>query len=129
MFLIRNTLARAVMAVLIGLVLVATVRAEQPRLLPPELVPQRGLIEITWVQPNGPAYRAGLEIGDRILEVNGIAVQTLPSLRGALLSAGPSARLTVLNHRTREYLTVYVYPIDGRLGIDARVVALPWPPY
>jgi len=129
MFLIKRELGRAVVAVLLGLLLVATLRGEQPRLLPPELLPQRGLIEITWVQPNGPAYRAGLEIGDRIVEVNGMAVQTLPALRAALLSAGYSARLTVLNRRTGNYLSVYVYPIDGRIGIDARVVALPWPPY
>jgi len=129
MFLIKRALGRAMVGALVGLVLVTALRAEQSQMLPPQPVPQRGLIEITWVQPNGPAYRAGLEIGDRIVEVNGIAVQTLTALRGGLLSAGPSARLTVLNRRSGEYLTVYVYPIDGRIGIDARVVAMPWPPY
>jgi S1-C subfamily serine protease len=128
MYLITGERGRAVVAILLVLLLAAAARAEQPRLLPPELVPPRGLIEITWVQPNSPAYRAGLEIGDRIIEVNGMAVQTLPALRSALLAAGSSARLTVLNRRTAEYLTVYIYPVDGRIGIDARVVAAPWPP-
>jgi len=129
MFLFKRNVGKTLVVVLVALLLAATARGEQPRLLPPEVLPQRGLIEITWVQPNGPVYRAGLEIGDRIVEVNGVAVQTLPALRAALLSAGYSARLTVLNRRTADYLSVYVYPIDGRIGIDARVVTMPWPPY
>jgi len=129
MFLITRERGRAVVAVLLVLLLAAALRAEQPRILPLEPLPLRGQIEITWVQPFSPAYRAGVEVGDRIVEVNGVAVQTLPALRTALYAAGSSARLTVLNRRTGDYQTVYVYPIDGRIGIDARVVAAPWPPY
>jgi S1-C subfamily serine protease len=92
----------------------------QDRLRPP--LPLRLVVEITAVQPYGPAYRAGLEVGDQILEVEGIQVRSLPALRQLLQDAGNCARLTVQQRRTGRAATIYVYPSEGRIGIDARMV-------
>jgi C-terminal processing protease CtpA/Prc len=88
------------------------------------------VVEVTAVEPSGPASRAGLEVGDRILEVDGVAVRSLPELRRLLHAAGDSARLTVRQRRTGKGASVHVYPEGGRIGIDARmVVASPESPY
>lgn len=107
------------MAALLLLLLCATVLGqERVRPMPrPTLV-----VEVTAVQPYGPAYRAGLEVGDRITEIDGRRVRSLPELRQLLTDAGDSARLTVWQRRTRKEATVYVYPEDGRIGIDARLI-------
>jgi S1-C subfamily serine protease len=108
-------------------ILLASAAAEAdvwPRPVPPG----RGqwVVEITAVEPGGPAYRAGLEVRDCILEIDGVRPTSLPHLRKLLPAADYSARLTILNHRTRHDVTVYVYPEDGRIGIDARMtLALP----
>lgn len=125
----RKFIVIATITVIVLFVLAALLRGEQPALRPIGPLAQRGMIEITWVQPNSPASRAGLEAGDRVVEVNGFTVQTLEAFRNALQSAGYSARLTVINRRTGDYTTVHVYPIDGRIGVDARVVYTPWPPF
>lgn len=107
-------------AVLLGLLLAGDSHAQdRDRLLPR---PGPVVVEITAVQPFGPAYRAGLEVGDRILEVEGSPARSLSELRQLLHAAGYSARLTVLDHRTRRQSSVYVYPEEGRIGIDARMV-------
>jgi C-terminal processing protease CtpA/Prc len=88
------------------------------------------VVEITAVQPYGPAYRAGLEVDDRILEVGGVGVRSLAELRQLLGDAGDYARLTVQDRRTGKLATVHVYPERGRIGIDARmVVAYPYARY
>jgi S1-C subfamily serine protease len=95
-----------------------------PRPIPP--VRGEWVVEITAIQPNGPAFRAGLEVRDQILEIDGVKVSSLPHLRRLLIAADYSARLTVLNWRTGKEVAVYVYPDAGRIGIDARMVlALP----
>jgi C-terminal processing protease CtpA/Prc len=106
------------LAALMLLLLCATVLgADRPRPAPRPLV-----VEITAVQPHGPAYRAGLEVGDRILEIDGRQVRGLPELRRMLSDAGDSARLTVRQRRTGRDATVYVYPERGRIGMDARMI-------
>ncbi len=118
-----------VVALALFLVATTVLHGQQTSLRPPELYPQGRMIEIVYVQPAGPAYRAGLEVGDRIVEVNGVRVETLPAFQHALGSAGYSARLTVLLRKTSEVVTTYVYPVGGRIGVDARVVTSYWPPY
>jgi S1-C subfamily serine protease len=96
--------------------------AMPPRVLPPLPRPSTLVVEVTAVQPYGPAYRAGIEVGDRILEVDGVRVRNLVELRRLLTSAGDYARLTVQQRRTGKDATVHVYPDRGRIGIDARMV-------
>jgi C-terminal processing protease CtpA/Prc len=107
------------LAALLLLLLWATLLgAERPRPAPrPTLV-----VQITAVQPYGPAYRAGLEVGDRILEIDGRQVRGLVELRQLLSDAGDSARLTVRQRRTGKEATVHVYPERGRIGVDARMI-------
>jgi S1-C subfamily serine protease len=95
----------------------------QERLRPPLLPrPVALVVEITAVKPFGPAYRAGLEVGDQILEVGGVRVRSLPELRRLLTDADDHARLTVRQRRTGREASVHVYPEGGRIGIDARMV-------
>ena len=109
------------------LLLLATLLRGQERIRP---IPRPGVsvVEVTAVQPRGPAYRAGLEVGDRILEIDGVRIRSLSELQRSLYEAGYSARLTVQQRRTGREATVYVYPESGRIGIDARMVeAYPYP--
>jgi hypothetical protein len=91
-----------------------------PRLIRPPR--DEWVVEITAIERSGPADRAGLEVRDRILEVDGVRVASLAHLRRLLESVGYSARLTVLSWRTGRETTAWVYPEDGRIGIDARMV-------
>jgi S1-C subfamily serine protease len=115
--------AAAGLALVASLLASAAVTAEPDVRLRP-IPPRQGkwVVEITAVEPGGPGYRAGLEVRDRILEVDGVRVTSLPHLRRLLMAVDYSARLTILNWRTGRDATVHVYPEDGRIGIDARMV-------
>lgn len=106
---------------LLALLLAAGQAAAQGRIRPPPR-PVPLVVEITAVQPFGPAYRAGLEVGDRILEVDGTRVASLAELRRLLADAGDYARLSVRGRRTGSEAEVHVFPERGRIGIDARMV-------
>jgi len=125
----RRFSVAAVVALSLLVLLTSALRGEQPKVRPPEPYPLGRMIEITYVQPGSPAYRAGLEVGDRITEVEGVRVESLPAFQRTLLLAGYSARLTVLNRRNAEIVSIYVYPVGGRIGVDGRVVTQFWPPY
>jgi membrane-associated protease RseP (regulator of RpoE activity) len=120
---------RALTALAAVLPLAAATAAIAADVRPRPIPDYRGewVVEVTAVEPRGPADRAGLEVRDRILEVNGVRVTSLAQLRRLLNAADDSARLTVVNWRTARETTVYVYPEGGRIGIDARMV-LAYPP-
>jgi len=122
MFGIRGWRA-ALLAAVPLLALTAAVANGMERLRPPLMA---RAVEITYVQPGSPAWRAGLEVGDRIAEVDGVRIQVLDDLRAALYRAEYSARLTIINVRNGETATVYVYPQAGKIGIGARMVP-EWP--
>lgn len=50
---------------------------------------------IASLRPNGPAESAGLEVGDRITEFDGIAIQTFADLKQAVGSSMPGDRVRV----------------------------------
>lgn len=115
------------LAGLLLLALVALAPAEDRSKLIRPRPPIRGVlvVQITAVEPSGPAWRAGLEVRDQIREVDGVQITNLAQLRRSLVDAGYSARLTVVNWRTGREATLYVYPNeDGRIGIDARMVMI-----
>jgi serine protease Do len=62
--------------------------------------PERSGVQVTAVEPDGPADRAGLRSGDRILTVDGEPVSSALGLIRAIaeIHPGHSARLTVARH-------------------------------
>ncbi len=129
MFVAHRFALAAVVAMGLLVVLASVLNGAQATVRPPEAYPSGRMIEITYVQPGSPAYRAGLDVGDRITEVNGVRVESLPAFQQALLLAGYSARLTLLTRKNSDLVYVYVYPVGGRIGVDARVVVHFWTPY
>jgi S1-C subfamily serine protease len=108
-------------AILVILGVVATVAAQSPQLIPPRQ--QRYPVAlITAVEPNGPAWRAGLEVNDRIVLVDDVRILSLDDLRRALQATHYAARLTVISARTEETTTMFVYPESGRIGINAQMI-------
>jgi S1-C subfamily serine protease len=113
---------RGALAGIVILLLPALAPAQGSLRLPLPPRPVSPVVEITAVEPFGPAYRAGLEVGDRILEVDGVRARSLLELRRLPIEAGYAARLTVWQRRTGRDATVHLYPKEGRIGIDARMV-------
>jgi regulator of sigma E protease len=64
---------------------------------PPTAVPSVGA-----VLPRSRADRAGLRVGDVLVEVNGRHVVTVQAVRDALLAAGPEGPLPLVVRRDRE---------------------------
>src|SRR5439155_16792989 len=77
----------------------------------------RGLV-ITRVEPGGPAAGAGLEIGDRIVRVNGIDVKSVDDAQRAIFGAAVGDRLEVAFEREGRTRTVSFVlrepPADGQ---------------
>ena len=138
---------KVIVALFAGLLLsTGTALAEVPRHIPrpkpprpspvwpspvwPQFRTDRGA-SITYVQPGGPAARAGLEPGDMILSVNGQRITSREHLKDALARSRGRAELEVIN--CRDYSRVYVtaFPRGNDLGIQFTIRDLspdPWPP-
>ena len=82
------------------------------------------------IQPGGPAERAGLQPGDRVLEVDGRGVAEAQTLR-EIIRAGPTVEQRWLVERQGRMLTLAVVPRNASEGevtigrIDAVVGARP----
>ena len=63
---------------------------------------------IASIDPNGPAYKAGLRNGDIIVQVDNTAVNNISSLSDALLSKNPGDRVTVRFYRGNQQSSVDV---------------------
>jgi hypothetical protein len=86
---------------------------------------------ITYVQPGGPADRAGLERGDIILSVNGWRVTSREHLLDALTRSRGRVELEVINCRDYSRLYVTVFPLGNNLGFQFTIRDLspdPWDP-
>src|SRR5262249_21733448 len=86
---------------------------------------------INYVQPGGPADRAGLERGDIILSVNGWRVTSREHLLDALARSRGRAELEVINCWDHSRLYVTVFPLGNNLGIQFTIRDLspdPWDP-
>ena len=73
------------------------------------LRPNYGL-QVTGVTPGSAAAVAGLEVGDTIVNANGIATGTIQEFRSAIANSNGSLRMTVRNVRDGNYVTVDAYP-------------------
>ncbi len=64
------------------------------------------------VQPNSPAYRAGLRIGQEVVEVNGKPVRSLAGFNHfAASNANRKAAITVMENGSRRVLNVELVPM------------------
>ena len=66
-----------------------------------DLPAQEGVV-ITWVDANGSLGKAGFEVGDILLEINGRAIQGMEGFVDLVTSIPPRQQITVLalDHRT-----------------------------
>lgn len=116
----RPTWSRVLLAVLLLLLAAVTVHGQptKPPLMP--LVMPRGAL-ITYVEPEGPGDKAGLEVGDVILSVNGVAVTSEAVLQQAL-KLSPFARLEVLKREEAQRVIVIAFPQKDSLGVMVTMV-------
>ncbi|MBI3466198.1 MAG: RIP metalloprotease RseP [Planctomycetes bacterium] len=68
------------------------------------------------VEPGSPAWKAGLQRNDRIVQVNGEDMIEFEWFRQAILLSDPSERMTLKVAREDELLTFQVLPRRGRYG-------------
>lgn len=72
-----------------------------------------GRIRVVRVNDDSPADVAGLEVGDRILRIDGTEVQTLAALWQALWAGGaPEREVNLLIERADRQQTLKVYSVD-----------------
>ena len=83
--------------------------------------PGGGPLEVTEVQPGGPAAKAGLSVGDRLLQVNGRTPQNLIDCNRLLVTGDRSPVLTVDHAGQRRNFSVRLLSFDNlvrhRLGL------------
>jgi S1-C subfamily serine protease len=89
----------------------------------PNVVTPRG-VSILEVGPASPAKQIGLEVGDMIVAIDGIPIQTAESFR-ILTARGPSVILTVRDVRTGRYVEQTIKPTKGLIGIRFAITAIP----
>ena len=75
------------------------------------------------VEPGSPAWKAGLQRGDGVLEVNGQEMIEFEWFHQAILLSDPSERMTLKVARQDEQLTIQVLPRRGRYGPELGVGA------
>lgn len=87
--------------------------------------------QVTCVYRGLPGDRAGLEVGDIIVAVNGRRIQQAEDLTAALRRDARPARVRVINVRNGQTCEIWVWPTAQRkIGIEAETVDLdPSPSY
>jgi S1-C subfamily serine protease len=71
-------------------------------------------VELTLVSPHSPASRAGLQVGDVILSVDGEPVTSSRDLRAVVLAAGTTARLQLEVERQDQQSVIDITTEDHR---------------
>jgi S1-C subfamily serine protease len=72
------------------------------------LAPQDDGVEVEKLQPGGPAAMAGVRVGDRILAIDGVPVDTPREVVRRVAAEPPGATLTLSLARGNEVLTIPV---------------------
>jgi Do/DeqQ family serine protease len=77
---------------------------------------QRGGVIIGSVNPDGPAAKAGIERGDVITSVNGVAVRDMNTLRNRIAESGPgsTAKLVVIRDGAEKQISATLEALDER---------------
>ena len=79
-------------------------------------------VDVTGLVPNGPAFLAGIEVSDRIVELNGKAVDTEDRFRELIAAAtGPVEVFLVKRDGSKWMVTVTLNPQRYVLGVGLKV--------
>lgn len=101
----------------VGLALGSTTEV-QAYVIAPRIVGAR----VTAVLPNSPARRVGLEVGDVIVAIDGMAVRT-PDDFAALTGGQRRVVLTVRDGRSGNYVLTETPVVNGRIGVRFVIAA------
>lgn len=90
---------------------------------------------VGFVEPNSPAYEAGLAVGDEIIALNGKAITRWEQLAAGIREAAPGKKLELVIKRDGQILRRELTPVfdpalqTARLGLYPvyAVKKLPWP--
>jgi len=77
----------------------------------PKRLGLRTALEVTEVQPGGAAKKAGIEVGDVLVEADGVALSDTDQLQKAIDKSGPTITIKV-----RDVNTGNDVPVDVKLG-------------
>jgi hypothetical protein len=84
-------------------------------------------LKVTFLADNGAAAQAGIGVGDILLTVGGVRVQSFDEMVAALANAGGSVEVVIAKADTCEMVTLLVVLIDGKLGVAVDAIAIQMP--
>lgn len=85
-------------------------------------------MEIIDMEEDGPAANAGLQVGDIITAINGMATPDFDSLRVALEACGSQGTFDFINAENGEPEQIDVSVDETRIGASVEQVVIPPPP-
>jgi S1-C subfamily serine protease len=90
----------------------------------PVAIGQRTALKVTRVEPDSPAAKAGLEVGDVLVKANDAALTGVEQLAAALRKSGPKLTLTVRDVRTGREVPVEI-ELGGAIAVPPTDAATP----
>lgn len=90
-------------------------------------VANRG-VQLTYIAPGSAAARAGLEVNDIIVSINGTPMTSMDHLVYAVRNSSV-AQMDVINNRDGQHVNVTAFPRNGKLGINGFITDVDDAPY